>query len=184
MIRNGFRRVIAFVIPLLLFGCVFFKTRYEEIPPNLLPLADPVTLSDSTWNWRVKSLGGPEETLAVWNGEPLFLNFWGTWCQPCVVEMPGMQRMYDSLRTDGVRFLFVSNEREAPVQQFIEKTGYTLPIYVAVEDIPPQLLTGLFPTTFLINRKGQIVFRQVGSAKWDDPSVLKAVRSFALSDQN
>src|SRR5690606_35409006 len=61
----------------------------------------------------------------------IFLNVWATWCGPCVMEMPGIQSLYERYKTnDNVRFYIVSDEDAETVVPFIQRKGYELPFYI------------------------------------------------------
>jgi thiol-disulfide isomerase/thioredoxin len=108
--------------------------------------------------------------LAETKGKVLFLNLWATWCGPCRMEMPSIQRLYDSMK-DEVTFVLVSNEAPDDVRSFMETEGYTMPAYTS-DDTPPDVLsTRGIPTTFIVSPQGEIVLRHVGSADWDKQEV-------------
>jgi thiol-disulfide isomerase/thioredoxin len=153
-----------------------FKTKYEEIPPDLNPLTPPVVISDSTWGWKLYDVYGNQYLLSEVKHYTIFLNIWETWCEPCLVELPGLQRMYDSLKTEGIELFFVTEENAEIVRRFVEEKKYTLPVFLSRDGVPNQLRTGAYPTTYVIDSKGRIVFKEMRSAKWDHPSVLAALR--------
>ena len=68
-------------------------------------------------------------------GEVVLLNFWATWCPPCIAELPSMQKLYNDYK-DKVRFVFVTNEDKATIEAFLAEKGYDLPIYTSVTAIP------------------------------------------------
>ncbi|MFW5890545.1 MAG: TlpA family protein disulfide reductase, partial [Marinilabiliaceae bacterium] len=60
-----------------------------------------VFLSDSEWNMRISELtNGEHVTLEKFQGRPVFLNFWATWCPPCIAEMPSIQELYDDYKDE------------------------------------------------------------------------------------
>ena len=104
-------------------------------------------------------------------GKIVFINFWATWCKPCVQEMPSIQNLYDNMKDEDIVFLIVSRENIETVQSFIEKEQYNFPVYHLPEkDLPNVFKTNGIPATFILDREGVIVYKHVGSANWDDES--------------
>jgi thiol-disulfide isomerase/thioredoxin len=141
-------------------------------PPRLEVINQPADL-----NWAVASLDGTFFPLPETKGKAIFLNFWATWCPPCVAEMPSIQAAYDRLKDQNILFVCVSDEKADTVKKFQEKHGYTFPVYILGEKAPAVFATSAVPTTFLISASGQIVAKHVGGAKWDSEEALKALRS-------
>ena len=120
------------------------------------------------YDWTVQSLDGQDFKMADARGKVVFLNFWATWCSPCVAEMPSIQQLHEKLKDEGVVFVCVSNEETSKVSRFVKEKGFTFPIYT-IRGAPPGVFkTRGIPTTFIISPDGKIAFRYVGSAKWDD----------------
>ena len=160
---------------LLLESCSLFKTRYEEIPPDFPKTISTLGVVDSLW--RIRSLDGSELTLSHFQGKKLFINIWATWCSPCLAELPHLQELYDSMRSDpGIAFLFVSDEHDSTVQSFIAGNDYSLPFYVCDKSRPEVFHNQAYPTTFIANSKGEIVYKKEGVAKWNHPSVTEFLR--------
>lgn len=159
----------------VLAACDLFKTRYEDIPPKL---PETITvLGDAPSDWRLRSLDGSEFFLNPHQGKKLFINMWASWCGPCLAELPHLQSLYDSLKTDTtIVFFFVSDEPDSAVRAFVAANDYTLPFYVCGRDKPKEFNNRAYPTTYIVNSSGQIVYRMEGSAKWDHPSVIAFLR--------
>jgi len=125
--------------------------------------------------------GATEENLSLGQlkGKVVFLNFWATWCPPCRDEMPSMESLYRRYKEDGLEILAV-NIRESPeqVHAFMNDYGLTFP---ALLDINGRVSTAYgvqaIPTSFIIDRDGQIAARLVGSIDWDTPQVRAAFES-------
>ncbi len=102
--------------------------------------------------------GGDDVRISDYRGQPLVVNFWGSWCDPCVDEMPALQRVHESLG-DQVAFLGVNvNDAEEAAVRMVARTGVT---YDLARDVDGELGQALevttFPTTFLIDADGTIV---------------------------
>lgn len=118
------------------------------------------------YNWKLIDLKGSPLNFKESEGKVTLVNFWATWCPPCIAEMPSMQNLYNEYESK-VDFYFVSLEDRETLQRFIQKKGYRLPIYIPQEQLPDALETTSFPTTYLISKKGAIVIDKVGAANWD-----------------
>lgn len=107
--------------------------------------------------------------LSSFNNEVVVINFWATWCPPCIAEMPNFQKVYDEYG-DEVIFVFATTDGQEKVETFMNNKGYQLPIYY-YQYLPDAFQHSSIPTTFILNRKGEIVFEKVGAYKWDGKSV-------------
>jgi len=108
-------------------------------------------------------------------GKNLFINYWATWCNPCLAEMPYMAELYENYQSqDDLIFLYLSREKLDTIKNYIPKDEslQNLPIYKIVTDDEFFATSGI-PTTFIINSKGEVVVKDVGSAFWNDESVFK-----------
>lgn len=128
------------------------------------------------YRWVVKTLGGEEFSLEKTKGQVMFLNFWATWCPPCVAEMPSIQRLYDEVKESGVAFVCVSQEETSRVKKFVEHFGYTFPVYIFKGKVPSVFASRGIPATFIVGPDGKIALRHVGSAKWDDERCVAFIK--------
>ena len=140
-------------------------TDEEEIPK--IPALD-FTLQDQYGNTH---------SLSDYEGKTIFLNFWGTWCPPCRAEMPEIQKLYESYSQEGEDALIVlgvaapgmSGEgTELEITAFLTENGYTYPVLM---DTDWELFMGYgimsFPTTFMIDREGNIFGYVSGQLSYD-----------------
>ncbi len=123
---------------------------------------------------QFKDLEGVEFSLRDFKDKTIFINYWATWCNPCLAEMPSMVKLYNQYKdNDKIIFLFLSKEDLNTIVDYIpndESLGQ-LPIYKIITDDELFTTRGI-PTTFIINYKGDIVVKDVGSAKWNDQTVV------------
>lgn len=122
---------------------------------------------------RLKTLTGEQIDLAHYKGKTLFINFWATWCRPCVEEMPSIDRAKNQLQRDDIEFFFASDEEVESIRKFKEKRGLDLH-YVIAENMEELKIEAL-PTTMIISPKGELVFSEIGFRKWDDPANLELI---------
>ena len=114
-------------------------------------------------------------TIQDFKGKNLFINYWATWCNPCLAEMPYMAKLYENYQNqDDLIFLYLSREKLDTIKNYIPKDESlkNLPIYKIVTDDEFFATSGI-PTTFIVNSKGEVVVKDVGSAFWNDESVFK-----------
>lgn len=120
---------------------------------------------------------GKERSLAAYRGAALVVNFWATWCGPCIKEMPALDALAKKVEKRGIVVLALSSDREgAPVvQQYFDKNGFTgLPVSIdALSKVARTLdIIGL-PTTVFFDTQGRQVGRVVGAAEWDAPATIE-----------
>ncbi|MCK9205601.1 MAG: TlpA family protein disulfide reductase [Salinivirgaceae bacterium] len=131
-----------------------------------------VAINPATYNWRLMQMDGTEIELNQFKDKVLFINFWATWCPPCIAEMPQLQKLYESYGDKAV-FLFVSNEELPLVEQFIKSKEFTLPVYIPITQYPTDFDTNSLPTTFIVSKKGELVLAKYGVAQWNSKRIHK-----------
>jgi thiol-disulfide isomerase/thioredoxin len=124
-------------------------------------------------NIELSTLSGEKINLADYRGRTVFINFWATWCRPCIQEMPSIASLQKSLAGENIEFLFASDEEVEKILKFKASRSMDLN-FVRVEN-PEALGIQALPTTFIFNQNGKHVFSEVGFRKWDDPTSLELV---------
>lgn len=124
--------------------------------------------------------GTVPRSFADYRGQALVVNFWATWCPPCVVEMPALDRLAEAVDADGITVIALSADRggAAAVRQFYEVNALShLRVFVDERMSAARALdvAGL-PTTILIDRAGREVGRVRGVAEWDAPETIAFLR--------
>lgn len=132
--------------------------------PSEIAQGDREFLDD--YNWMLQSLEGDRKNFDAAKKEVVVLNFWATWCPPCIAEMPSFQELYSDYG-DKVSFYFVSSEEAEIIERFLEKKNYQLPVYQPISGVPEQLRSNSLPTTYVISRNGEIVVEKTGVANWN-----------------
>lgn len=124
--------------------------------------------------FTLKNPQGEDVSLADYQGSALLLNFWATWCPPCIEELPSMIRLEEELRDSNFAMLAVSLREEPElVSSFLEEHGFDLPVAL---DISGQVgmeygVRGI-PTSYVIDQQGKVLGVLVGAREWDDPEVI------------
>jgi thiol-disulfide isomerase/thioredoxin len=124
-------------------------------------------------NIELSGLSGEKINLTDYEGKAIFINFWATWCRPCIQEMPSIASLQNNLAGKNIEFLFASDEEVEKILKFKESRSMNLN-FVRVEN-PEALGIEALPTTFIFNEKGELVFSEVGFRKWDDPATMEMV---------
>ena len=116
-------------------------------------------------------------TLQNFKGKNLFINYWATWCNPCLAEMPYMAKLYEKYKDEeDIIFLYLSREKLETIKNYIPKDEslQQLPIYKIITDDEFFATSGI-PTTFIVNSNGKVIVKDLGSAFWNDESVFKFI---------
>ncbi|SDG46834.1 Thiol-disulfide isomerase or thioredoxin [Limimonas halophila] len=138
----------------------------------------------STPDVAFKTREGERVTLADFEGEVLVLNFWATWCAPCVEEMPTLEALHTDMRDAGVHVLAVSQDRGG-----MDAVGPFLKNRVDVPELPIYLdsdgkLARAFdvramPTTFVLDAEGRVIGNVTGPLDWNSDNVQAFLRHYA-----
>jgi len=148
---------------------------------NFLEKDPPAPIKDVA----VFDRNGAEVHLSDYRGTPLVVNFWATWCAPCVAEMPALDRMKGLLAHSGIDVLAIDEDRNGAdlVAKFYETNKITnLDILVdrKMALLKAARVAGL-PTTLLIDAGGNQIATVVGEAEWDSPDAIEFVKACLLS---
>ncbi len=154
---------------------VFLNKGLALFAPSVVDASKQKHLTDYTWTLK------PVQNTTTFNfettkGKVVLVNFWATWCPPCIAEMPSLQALYNTHK-DNITFVFVSNEDTDVISKFITKEGYTLPVYQPLTNTPKVFDVKQIPRTFLIDKNGNIIIDKVGAANWNSDSVNKTIQS-------
>ncbi|MGM5629913.1 TlpA disulfide reductase family protein [Apibacter raozihei] len=123
-------------------------------------------LSDQQYSIDLKGVNAQDVNFKEFKGKKIFLNYWGTWCPVCVEEMPEIQKLYEKKKNEIQFVLIYMKDDRALVEQYLRKNNYSFPVYEAVSPIDAALLARAFPTTFLIDEKGNVKEKIEGARDW------------------
>ncbi|MGD1840351.1 MAG: TlpA family protein disulfide reductase [Thermonemataceae bacterium] len=121
------------------------------------------------YDWTLQTLEGKQVTFDAYKGKTVFINFWATWCPPCIGEMPEIQQLYEKMSSKDIIFVMISLDKQPEkAKAFIKRKEYTFPVYTLVSSLPNALASNAIPTTFVVNPSGNIIFKKEGIAGYDN----------------
>lgn len=163
------RGILPLLIVALVFGLAgawFGSKRFASQP------AQP-DASAGFYNRTLPDSSGKDAMMVQWKGRPLVLNFWATWCAPCVEEMPELTALQRELQPRNIQILGIGIDNAASIGAFAEKYQIGYPLYVAGIDgseLSRQMgnQAGGLPFTVLLDASGKIRKTYLGRLKMDE----------------
>ena len=153
----------------------------ERQPPESAGRAEP-QLPETIANFTFADLQGRPLKLGEYSGKVVLLDFWATWCAPCIRQIPELNRIHSAFQSKGFTVLGVSiDEGGAPtIQRFLSKNKLAYPVALDSGSPPVHKSLGIksIPAMFLIDRRGQIVQRWAGELNPDElrSAIINALR--------
>ncbi|MET6996527.1 TlpA family protein disulfide reductase [Chitinophaga defluvii] len=132
---------------------------------------------------RFTGTDGREIKLSDLQGKIVFINFWATWCPPCIAEMPSVNALYEQFK-DNSQIVFLTVDADAKpdkAQQFLDKNNYTLPLFTIASSIPASVYSGTLPTTVIIDKKGVVVFKHTGAADYTNKKLVQFITDLSTA---
>jgi cytochrome c biogenesis protein CcmG/thiol:disulfide interchange protein DsbE len=136
-----------------------------------------VVAGDSAPGFQITADNGKTVSLSDFGGKVLVLNFWATWCPPCVEETPSLSRFAAQYKDKGVVVLAISVDRdEKAYRKFIEKFK---PEFMTVREdkLHADYGTFMYPETYVIDSKGKVVEKYAEEVDWSSPRVAQLINS-------
>ncbi|MBI5559681.1 MAG: TlpA family protein disulfide reductase [Deltaproteobacteria bacterium] len=138
-------------------------------------------LNEEPPHFTLSGGSGKEVSLEDFKGKVVILHFWATWCKPCRVEFPLLERLWQEIKGKDVILLPISideNAKREGVEAFAKTLGASFPVYLAREgDITPRYWTWGVPETYLIDRKGRVQARAVGAKDWGEKGIRELINA-------
>ena len=153
----------------------------KDNAPIVSPNVDQSLRGKPAPNFTLVDLSGKKVTLADFKGHPLVLNFWGTYCDPCKVEMPWLQQLSQKYATQGFDVVGVTYDAEvgkAKISKATQELGVTYPILLSNSKIEDAYLSNVevLPVSFWVDRNGKVVNVTAGLSD-DDTKAKNALEA-------
>jgi peroxiredoxin len=139
-----------------------------------------INVGDAAPDFSITADNGRVITNSNFGGRLLVLNFWATWCQPCVEEVPSLDQFAKEMAGSGVVVLGVSMDSNPKVyQDFLSRSHIS---FTTARDPAAKISTDYgtfkFPESYIIDAKGKVVQKIIGATNWTDGNMMNAVKSF------
>lgn len=154
--------------------CMFLFVFACGQEPAILKVGDPAP------DFSLVDLEGKTWVLSELKGQVVFVNFWATWCPPCMKELPSMQKLYTTLPEDKFKMLAIlSNDKPAVANFVANQYGFTMPILDDSQKLTGSkyAVTGL-PETFIVDKQGILREKFIGPVEWDSPGSIKMIINY------
>jgi len=127
--------------------------------------AEGTQIGDLAPDFQFQNQEGQASSLSNLRGKPVMLNFWATWCGPCVSEMPYLQEVYEEYSTDQLDVLTINiDASSSKVSQFLQSHKLSLPVLLGYKtEVAQRYSVRYIPTTFFIDKEGIIQAQHVGA---------------------
>ncbi len=134
-------------------------------------------------NIRFKNAKGNVVNLEELKGKVVFINFWATWCPPCLAEMPSINKLHKTFKNaNDVVFLMIDADGDFPkAQTYMTKRTYEMPVYTFASQLPKGLFSGSLPTTIVFDKKGRVSFREEGAANYSNSKFIAFINQLRES---
>ncbi len=147
-----------------------------------LPSSTSVAAGDPAPDFQLEDLDGNKVSLAGLRGKVVLVNFWATWCPPCIEEMPSMERLHEAMAGDDFVLLALNTEKKGRtvVPEFLKKTPYSFPILFDDQGVAQQLYgVYKFPESFVIRKDGTVDQKIVGPLDWSSTKNIAYFKKLA-----
>lgn len=124
---------------------------------------------EADYNMPLVTLDGESTNLSRFKGKVVFLNYWATWCPPCIAEMPSIQELYQTYKDNpDVAFVMINLDEDVQkARNFLRDNKYAFNSYRLNGITPVAFRSSIIPTTFVIDKEGMIVVKKRGMANYN-----------------
>jgi peroxiredoxin len=157
------------------------KEFYDEVKlilkkAGIYPYDSP--LEAHYYDFTLENLDGDDISLSDFEGQTIVLNFWATWCGPCIQEMPSMEKLYRDLHDEGFVVIAVDvRDTKESVKKIISSSEITFPVLLdTTGKIGKIYEASSIPLSYLIDTKGYVVGVVLGAIHWNSDKIKEAIR--------
>ncbi len=170
--------------PLILFATVMLLSLTSPLwaGKNLLTSLEP---RPPAKDFSLLTLEGKAVELAQQRGKVVVVNFWATWCPACLHEMPSFNRAAEWLKPHGAEVIAINvGESAQRVQKFLDKNPLDFTVLLdPLMEVSMAWDASRLPVTFIVDPKGRVAYRALGSREWDSSDMLIPIRTLSLLEQ-
>jgi len=163
------RTLIFLITAIVIIGCKEKKTTKPQ-PEKKETVSEKVATS------TYEDIEGNPIELSDYKGKRVLMNYWATWCRPCIEEMPDMEKAQTILANENYVFLFASDQSIEKIVKFKEARGFQLE-FIKFNGVYAEENVSALPATFIYNEAGEKVLRFDGGLKWDSPEMIEKLRA-------
>ena len=149
----------------------FFSCNLNSSQNEKLSDIDSIQLKTSFLDLRNKKVD-----LSLYKGKKIIINYWATWCSPCIREMPSLMRAQEILKNHNYTFLLVSDEKLSKISKFKKEKKYNLSFLKSVNSNETFGIYSL-PTSYIFNEKGMKIETIIGTLVWDSEQTIKKLKT-------
>lgn len=158
-----------FVTPMGHYGKILLN-RMFSFSPSLIEETERKEITD--YDWKLKDSDWNFFNFERSRGNVVFINLWASWKLPSEAELGSVQELYDKYKGK-MDFYIITNENRPPVEEFMEKHGFTFPVtYLIIGEKMP-IDASKVPSSYLVDKSGNIVIHEEGIADWSTNKVYK-----------
>jgi thiol-disulfide isomerase/thioredoxin len=125
----------------------------------------------------LEDLGQNVRSLQDYRGQVVLINFWASWCGPCVIEIPSLERLQQAMTGKPFAILAINvGESRSKVWNFAARFNLTFPLLLDNDGrTAADWLVTFYPTTYLVDRQGTVQYVAYGPRNWDTPEMIQAI---------
>lgn len=164
------KRVALALLLIAVFSCKEAQKEKVRQPETETIAVETVVLS------TYQDLAGTPVELVDYKGKKVLVNYWATWCRPCIEEMPDLLQAQDMLADDNYVFLLASDESTKKISKFKLDRSFDFK-FIKYNGTYAELKIDALPVTFIYNEAGEEVFRFDGAMEWNSPEVIQKLKN-------
>jgi thiol-disulfide isomerase/thioredoxin len=160
--------VLSFFVTPLGYHSKVLLNQIFSFSPQILEVSEQDQIAD--YDWKLKNAKWEFFNFEKSKGNVVFINFWASWRLPCAAELKSIQKLYNKYN-DKVDFYIITNEERLPVEEFMKEHKFTFPVTYLIIGEKTQLTILEPPSSYIIDKNGNIRVRQEGIADWDNTTI-------------
>lgn len=160
-----------FILPLVMLITTLSHADSQGLTPYSNSIQPPA--------FKLQDTQGNTVALSDYHGTVLIINFWATWCPPCIKEMPSLQRAWEQLKQEGIQVVAINaGESKEEIVKYTRQQALGFPLLLDPDmSVATAWSVKGLPTSYVLDPSGRTVFRVIGELQWDDPAVAQQIRS-------